>query len=364
MAIVGHRVTGFFLPGRFDVHLLPGDASPDLFGGSSSNSVEIHDDRDPVTVSVRAEAGNHPAGCGWHRTARATAASSPASAEAESAYTMPSASRSIPTRVVTVDNPLPPGTRIQNFLVKAIATARNGAERTSVEAWVRVHVHERVERIWLTPNVMTLHPGSERQPRFALFGGVRRRHRHRHHAERRADTHLGRTRHVDERPRPERPRRDRHREPEIRFDPRASSRERPYHRVVPAAGRRAPITDTATVRIVQPWNEGVNLTLLSGDASRRRHVPNILFICEGFEDSAADRHAFNRIVNVVVEGLRRNHIIDPWPMSSRLGQLLERVHARPPTGATHRSEVYTKDANAQNTPFFDVPQPEAPKATT
>ena len=36
MAIVGHRVTGFFLPGRFDVHLLPGDASPDLFGGLAS----------------------------------------------------------------------------------------------------------------------------------------------------------------------------------------------------------------------------------------------------------------------------------------------------------------------------------------
>ena len=47
--------------------------------------------------------------------------------------------------------------------------ARNGAERTTAEVWVRFHVHERVERIWLSPNPMTIHQDGIASPRFALF---------------------------------------------------------------------------------------------------------------------------------------------------------------------------------------------------
>ena len=117
------------------------------------------------------------------------------------------------------------------------------------------------------------------------------------------------------------------------------------------------------VHVVHPWNEGVDLTLLSGDASRRQRVPNILFICEGFEDTAADRNAFNRIVNVVVDGLRKNHLIDPWPMLHASVNFWSAFTPGRQAAATHRSEVYIKDANAQNAPYFDVPQPDAPKAS-
>ena len=50
MALVGHRVTELSLPdlARFDVHLLPGDASVDLFARFTVDFEEIHDDRDPV----------------------------------------------------------------------------------------------------------------------------------------------------------------------------------------------------------------------------------------------------------------------------------------------------------------------------
>ena len=70
---------------------------------------------------------------------------------------------------VTADDPLPAGTRIQNFLVEAEAVSRNGAERTSADVSVRFHVHQRVERIWLSPNPMTIHQDGNVNPRFALF---------------------------------------------------------------------------------------------------------------------------------------------------------------------------------------------------
>ena len=126
-------------------------------------------------------------------------------------------------------------------------------------------------------------------------------------------------------------------------------------------GGGAPITDTATVRIVQPWDDGVDVTLVSGDADRRERVPNILFICEGFEDSAADRNAFNRMVGVVVDGLRKNHLIDPWPMLHASVNFWSAFTPGRQAGATHRPEVYVKDPNAQNAAVLHVPEPKAPK---
>ena len=359
MAIVGHRVIGFFLPGRFDVHLLPGDPSSDLFAGLAFDLEQIHDDRDPVPVSVRAElATTAPAG-GVAPLERlsifAAMRGSGVGVHHELGVTFEPA-----TRVVTVDNPLPAGTRIQNFLVKAVATARNGAERTTVEAWVRVHVHERVERIWCTPNPMTVHPGSTRLPRLALF------------AEFDDGVVTDITRSGERIPVWDRrvtwtsdPATDTIATVDPRFgsilggargDARVTASFQP-----PGGG--APITDTATVRIAQPWNEGVDITMVSGDAGRRAHVPNILFVCEGFEDIAADRDAFDRLVHVVVDGLRRNHLVDPWPMLHASVNFWSAFTPGRQAGTTYRSEVYTKAANAQNAPFLDVPQPEAPKAS-
>ena len=100
---------------------------------------------------------------------------------------------------------------------------------------------------------------------------------------------------------------------------------------------------------------------MSGDADRRERVPNILFICEGFEDIAADRDAFDRIVGVVIDGLRKNHLIDPWPMLHASVNFWSAFTPGRQAGATHRSEVYVKDPNAQNAEFFTVPEPKAPK---
>ena len=58
MALVGYRVKRLSLPRalRLDAHLLPGDASANLFENITVDYVEVHDDRDPVAVSATAEA--------------------------------------------------------------------------------------------------------------------------------------------------------------------------------------------------------------------------------------------------------------------------------------------------------------------
>ena len=100
---------------------------------------------------------------------------------------------------------------------------------------------------------------------------------------------------------------------------------------------------------------------MSGDADRRERVPNILFIGEGFDSSDADRNSFNRIVGVVVDGLRKNHLIDPWPMLHASTNFWSAFTPGREAGTTCRPEVYLKDPNAQNPPFFTVPEPKAPK---
>ena len=49
MALVGYRVKRLSLPRalRLDAHLLPGDASANLFENITVDYVEVHDDRDP-----------------------------------------------------------------------------------------------------------------------------------------------------------------------------------------------------------------------------------------------------------------------------------------------------------------------------
>jgi hypothetical protein len=358
LALVGYRVTRLWLPDRlrFDAHLLPGDASADLVANILVDYVEIHDDR-PAPVPRRSEtaadATTRPAGGGdapIQLVFTAGFRGSDVGAHHALGVTFVPA-----TGVVTADNPLPDD-RVENFLVKAVATARNGAETSTAEAWTRVHVHQSVERIWLTPNPMTIHEGSFSNPRFTLLGefddGVvadmtrigdtvaawRGRVTWTSNIATVTVTDTGRL------------------EATARADAQITASFQP-----PGGG--APETDTATARVVPPWSDGADLTLVSGDADRRERVPNVLFMAEGFDESAADRDAFNRIVDTVVDGLRKNHLIYPWPLLHASVNFWSAFTAGRQAGATRRTEVYIKDPDAQNVPFFRVPEPEQPKPT-
>ena len=358
MALVGYRVTRLSLPRalRLDAHLLPGDASANLFENITVDYLEVHDDHDPVAVSATAEAATTaPAGGGDAPIERVRMTASFLGSEAAAHHAL-GVTFDPDLGIVTADNPLPAGTLIQNFLVKVIATARNGAARTTAEVWTRVHLHQSVERIWLSPDPLTVHQGSTRSPRFTLLAefddGVV------------TDiTAIGDT--------------------VAAWGGRVTWASDSATVGVSAIGRLtgtaignaritasfqppdggAPIPDTATARVVQPWDQGIDLTLVSGDADRRDRVPNILFIGEGFDESEDDRDDFDRIVGVVVDGLRKNHLIDPWPMLHSSVNFWSAFTAGRQAGATRRSEVYVKKPDAQEERFYTVPEPEQPKPT-
>ena len=133
LALVGYRVIEISLPDRLrlDTHLLPGDTSANLFRNINVDYVEIHDDRDPVPVSANAEtATTAPAGGGDAPIESVRITASFLGSEAAGHHTL-GVTFDPDTGEVTVDNPLPAGTRIQNFLVKATATAKNGAATNS-----------------------------------------------------------------------------------------------------------------------------------------------------------------------------------------------------------------------------------------
>jgi hypothetical protein len=357
MALVGYRVTRLSLPRalRLDAHLLPGDASANLADNITVDYVEVHDDRDPVPQSFPAAAATAapPAGGAPPVQLRFSAGFLGSDQGAHHALGVTFAPT---TGVVTADNPLPAGALVQNFLVKAIATATNGAETTTAEVWTRVHLHQSVERIWLSPNPMTIHQGSARDPRFTLLAefddGVV------------TDiTAIGDT--------------------VAAWGPRVTWTSDSATVAVSAIGRlagtavgtahitasfqppdgSAPVRNTATAQVVEPWNHGIDLTLVSGDADRRAHVPNILFIGEGFDESDDDSDDFERIVGVVVDGLRKNHLMDPWPMLHASVNFWSAFTSGRESGATARSEVYVTDPDAQEARFFTVPEPEQPKAS-
>jgi hypothetical protein len=55
----------------------------------------------------------------------------------------------------------PPAPLLRNFLVHARATHTNPALPSPLEADIRVHVHESVSKIWLTPTALTIHVGAD-----------------------------------------------------------------------------------------------------------------------------------------------------------------------------------------------------------
>ena len=235
MAIVGHRVTGFFLPGRFDVHLLPGDASPDLFGGLDVRPGPGPRRPRPGSRQCQRRRRNDRARCGWTCTTRAIEhlRRHPRQWSRRAAC----ARRHVRSLDARCDRRQPTSCRYPHPELPREGD-RDGEKRCGANHCRSVgsRARARASRAHLAHAEPDDHPPRQCSPTaLRAVRGVRRRRRHRHHAERRADPGVGRTGHLDERSR-----RDRHREPEIRFDLRASARERAHHRIVPASGRWSP----------------------------------------------------------------------------------------------------------------------------
>lgn len=165
---MGHRVKELTLDTavRFDAHLLAGDSTASMRDSISVRLTEVNDNGPPVDR--------------FRSVANATAGTTPQitiefAGGFEGSEVAPHHAMGVTfdwqNGTATADDPLPPADeRLQNFMMRAIATAHNGAEVTNAEAWVRVHVHERLRKIWLTPNPLTVRRDAHATVRLTLLG--------------------------------------------------------------------------------------------------------------------------------------------------------------------------------------------------
>jgi hypothetical protein len=72
------------------------------------------------------------------------------------------------TGAVTVANPLPGAPFLRNFLIHATVTDASVAPAKTFVVKVRVHVHNAVVRVWLTPDPLSIHRGADTQ-RFSVL---------------------------------------------------------------------------------------------------------------------------------------------------------------------------------------------------
>lgn len=131
--------------GGYDIHLIPANSSDRLdqklrFQQETGGTTTTHNGDSPpagVTVTFAAEYKGAPAaghGINSFNTA---------------------------TGVVTVDAVLPiSGLRLYNFIIRATVSETAG---NSLDIPIRVHIHDSVKKIWLTPNTLTVYDGTTNQ---------------------------------------------------------------------------------------------------------------------------------------------------------------------------------------------------------
>jgi hypothetical protein len=350
MALVGHRVRSLTVDAfvQFDAHLLPGDSTSVLRDSMSVGITEIHDDRAPVDRTRNITNATAPPNPAIAMRFEGGFRGSDAAPNHALGVTFDPA-----TGTTRADMVLPaPNDRVQNFTMRAIATAHNGAEETHAEAWVRVHVHGSLRRIWLTPNPMTLHRDARAFTRLTALGEF--------------DDGVVADLTQFERTVPDW---------ETRFtwetDNDTVARIAPNGRIEARAEGHATITcrimqpgalpdavATAGVDVVAPWNAGAEIKLVAGDADRRANVPNILFLAEGFERD--DENPFDEIVQTLVNRLAKNHLIDPWPMLHKSVNFWSAFVPGSAAGMTRHLEIWLEEDNGTERRMYSLPKAKRP----
>jgi hypothetical protein len=288
-----------------DLHLLPGLTSPRLdhllaIGDSAGN---VRGDNPPtgVTVTFAAQLAVPPATVG--------VPVDPGTGE------------------ITVLSPLLPATatapRLRSFVVDATVT--DPVVATPFTASLRVFVHERLVDLWLSPSTLTVRQGAKNMRYSVLakfddgtIGDVtnwapfepldpgRPDDRTYVHATRSGDpelfwsaTHGG----------------------PIGVDPNTGVLEAnaPLGGItVNASPRSFPGQGgDAAARCAPPWSTGLQLSPVAGpgfDAMGDPDVRNVLFLPDGFQDTDADRDAFDRFVRVIVGRLSARRRTRPWDL--------------------------------------------------
>ena len=301
-----------------DIHLLPGLVSPRLdhllWISDTTGNVRASSPPAGVTVGFTAEFDSAPSGHGVTMSAT--------------------------TGEITIANPLPAGARLRSFLVTA--TGREVGVAIPVTTRIRVYVHEAIDRMWLTPNPLTVRQGA-RGMRLSVLARF-------------TDGVIADITNWSPFDPPD---------PADRTFVRATGSNTPHltwssnsgdvgvdtrtgvlDGVTPGGGatisaaRPAPaVPATATVDVDLPWNTGVPLAHVSGPGfAAMSTVRNVLFLPDGFT-TAADRIAFERLVRGLVARLNTRQKTRPFDLlAGRLNYFMAWV-ASPQPGVTIASEL-------------------------
>jgi hypothetical protein len=232
-------------------------------------------------------------------------------------------------------------TRIKhNFVIEIRAQNQDGSTSTNTET-IRVHVHNSVADLWLTPERLTVRPTGATRPegttsRFSLrvqfdtgvVGDLTDQHGVTWTSEGPgaadnlfADGKL-RIASVD-----------------------APGSEIPIRATLPASlsGRR---TDPATLRIGHAWADDPDppeAEIVVGGAwpgvAQPDRVPNVLVLGDGFLDDDSD--AFDRIVDQIVHHLKTNRLMRPYDLLTTSMNFWKAFQPSEVRGISFRCEVYT-----------------------
>lgn len=207
------------------------------------------------------------------------------------------------TGVVKAVNPLP-SPHLHNFIMEALIT--NTADGKVYTLSIRIHIHESVTSFWLTPDILTVRPNGTTRPDKTKYQFTARAQFD--------DGTLG----------------DLTENHGITWTPASlfdvnqeivlrtgdNPGDPPITITVKLPAALGGTSDTAQLKVAQPWGDPTNATLVVGGgwpgAINPALVPNILFLCDGFTNTPADRDSFEQLSNSIVHRFKTNHLTTPF----------------------------------------------------
>ncbi len=210
------------------------------------------------------------------------------------------------TGVVTTSGPFPAGTKKYNFIIVAQATFIPAAGPAQVfKEYIRVHIHQSITHAWLTPSPLTVRDGVTGY-KFSILAqfddntmgeipgdttGINWTS-----ANTAAVTVFANTGHLNV------------------VGGTAAGTNVVITATLPASlggGNATGTVTTGSLWSASPHTADI-VTTGGGGLINPDTVMNVLFIPEGFQDTAADKQKFENIVNSIVLGFRTNHIFRPF----------------------------------------------------
>ena len=259
------------------------------------------------------------------------------------------------TGSVKVLDPLPP-IRLHNFILIA-QISRLPDHNVLFTLPLRFHIHDSVSQLWLTPDPLTIRPAATTRPdstgyRFSvraqfddgIVGDLTDNHgvawACTNPANIDADGFLTLL-------------------PGDGFGTQLS-----VSATLPAA--MGSMTLTRQAIIDRPWDDPTRATIIGAGGwpgkAEPNTVPNFLFLCDGYTDTADDREAFETACNSIVNRFKTTHLTAPFDLLTTSINFWRCFIPSPQRGISMQTEVYTMKSDQGDVYGFTVPNALPPPA--